>query len=95
MYIALMNGTKEQARTQGDWSQTVFFDTSGFDITGLVLFDAAEGGNPVEIFILPRTVQCPVGCIPVVRNGHLIIAKPVSMAAEITDKVDASVIGGR
>ena len=35
MYIALMNGTKEQARAQGDWSQTVFFDTSGFRVTHL------------------------------------------------------------
>lgn len=92
MYIALMNGNKEEARAQGDWNQTVFFDASGISITGLALFDAAEGGSPVEIFILPRAVKCPAGCIPVVRNGQLIIAKPVSMAAEITDKLDADVM---
>ena len=92
MYIALMNGNKEEARAQGDWSQPVFFDASGFSITGLALFDCAEGGSPVEIFILPRTVDCPAGCIPVVRGGQLIIAKPVNMAAEITDKVDAAVV---
>lgn len=92
MYIALMNGNTCIAKTEGDWSQTVFFDASGFDITGIALFDSAEGGNLVEAFILPRTVECPVGCIPVVRNGQLIIAKPVSMAAEITDKVDADVM---
>lgn len=90
MYIALMNGNKEEARAQGDWEQTVFFDASDIGITGIVLLD--DAGNRVEAFILPRTVKCPAGCIPVVRNGQLIIAKPVSMAAEITDKLDADVM---
>ena len=90
MYIALMNGNQEQARAQGDWSQTVFFDTSGFRVTHLALID----GETIETIQLPEPVECCEGDIPVVRSKNLVCAKPVSMAAEITDKVDADVIGG-
>lgn len=90
MYIALMNGTKEQARAQGDWSQTVFFDTSGFRVTHLALID----GETIETIELPEPVDCREGDIPVVRNRQLTCGKPINLSAEITDKVDADVIGG-
>lgn len=89
MQIALMNGTQEQARAQGDWSKTVFFDASGFRVTHLALID----GEAIETIELPEPVDCREGDIPVVRNKNLICAKPVSMAAEITDKVDADLTG--
>lgn len=88
MYTALIDGNVELARAQGDWNGTVFFDASGFSITGLALFDCAEGGSPVEIIELPEAVDCPAGCIPVVRSGQLIIGKAVSMSADIKDTLD-------
>ena len=88
MYIALMNGTKEQARAQGDLSQTVFFDASGFRVTHLSLID----GDAVETIELPEPVDCREGDIPVVRNKQLIVARPVNMAAEIADNVDVDVM---
>lgn len=88
MYIALMNGTKEQARAQGDWSQTVFFDTSGFRVTHLALID----GDAVETIELPKPVDCRVGDIPIVRNKQLILGQPVCLSADITDKVDTDVM---
>ena len=88
MYIALMNGTKEQARAQGDWSQTVFFDASGFRVTHLALID----GDAVETIELPEPVDCREDYTPVVRDKRLILARPVSLSAEIVDKADDDVM---
>lgn len=80
MYIGLLIGCNEPSsssgycRMEGDFNGMVAFPVSaGYgEITHIALFDAAEGGVPVETIELPEPVDCHKGVIPIVNCGRLL-----------------------
>lgn len=66
-------------RVKGDPNDTVEFpQTTGFgEVTRIALFEAAEGGEPVEVIALPSPVNCHNGVVPFVHERRLYRGLPV------------------
>lgn len=86
MYIGLLNNKTEPspasgyARVEGDLTGPVFFPVSkGYGvITHIAVYEAAEGGDPVETIELAEPVDCHEGVTPFIHGGKLLRGMEVS-----------------